>query len=210
MHPVYRQIIVCIIAFISIVSTCNRCQKQAAARRELGQWNAATEKQMYDTFYQGASGLGSDEDERAQYAACCLHQMKALFPEGLGSVGSEVSDSIKVAVMKIGADCAKNLQRNHPPVSVWNADLVKQMKLRFYSYQEAKLMPGSMKDDYVDCLAFEVMAKFPNGPQKDNDKAFIAGILAARKHCSKLVLNKYQKQLDRKLKAQVKKDTLAQ
>ncbi|WP_143822152.1 hypothetical protein [Mucilaginibacter pedocola] len=145
---------------------------------------------MYDIFYEQSAALGADAAARDRYAACCLSNMKVLFPNGLRDFNGDMPDSVKIAVMKMGAACAKDFRNS---VNKWEPEIVNQLKLTFYSYPEVKLLKDTVKAEYVDCLALKVIAQFPNGVAKGDEKAFRDCVVSARKECMKLLANKYEK-----------------
>jgi len=62
-----------------------------------------------------------------------------------------------------------------------------------YSAPETKLLPQKMKKEYVDCITYKVMTRFPQGLKdggKDSLKAFLK---IERNKCIKLLINKYGK-----------------
>jgi hypothetical protein len=190
MHPVYRQLLAAAILLITVISTCNKCQKRQAYQDSQKGWNSAIEQQMYDVFYTRASGMATNEETKQQFAKCCVDKMKQMFPEGVSSIKADMSDSVKVAVMKMGAECAKTFEDH---VNIWQPEVIKQLKLQLYSYPETKMLPENMKAEYVDCVAFDVRTEFPNG-LGDQDKAALKKFIEkSRTHCLKLLLNKYQK-----------------
>jgi hypothetical protein len=190
MHPIYKQLLLGIIVIISIVSTCNKCQKRSIYEASQKGWTPALEQQVYDVFYTRASSIATDEATKKQFADCCVSKVKELFPNGLANFNPNMSDSTKVAIMQIGADCAKTFESH---VNIWEPAVIKQLKLQFYSYPETKLLTESAKAEYVDCIAFKVQAEFPNGLGDSKPQVFKDFIEKSRVECMKLIANKYQK-----------------
>jgi hypothetical protein len=153
-------------------------------------WTPELEQQMRDIFYTQSGRITTNEQEKNDYADCCMSKIKELFPNGVSGMGNEMSDSLKIAILKMGTDCAKSLQSITNP---WQPVVVEQLKLDIYSYAETKLLPQKMKQEYVDCLAYKIIAKFPKGllgAGKDSLKSFLN---AERTKCLKLIANKYGK-----------------
>lgn len=193
MHKIYRQLIFILISLVSIMVACNKCQQRKAKQG----WNPALEKQMYDVFYVQASNFSDDETAKKEYSDCCLSKMKELFPNGISNMESQMNDNVKVSIMKMGAECSKTF-KNH--INIWQPEVVKQLKLQFYSFEETKLLPVGVKKEYVDCISFKIVAKFPNGLNDSDKKPLKQFIQESRKECLKLVLNKYQKLKQNKTK----------
>lgn len=200
MHRVYRQLILALFSIISVAIACNTCQQNQQRKRARETWGPQLDQQVYDIFYMQSARLTTNDDERKQFADCCLAKMKELFPNGIADIGTQMSDSVKVAVMKMGAGCSMVIKS---PITVWSPELMQQLKLQFYSYAETKLLPDDAKKEYVDCLAFKITTEYPNGisgVQKDSLKKTIT---KARESCLKLVANKYQKLKHKNLKPEV-------
>lgn len=170
--------------------TCNRCQKREAFRSAQSRWSPELENQMYEVFYTQSAGYRLDEEARKGFANCCVSKIKKLFPDGIGNIQNEMTDSMKVVMMKMGVECGKEFEGH---TNVWTADVVKQLKLRFYSYAEVKLFPEEAKAEYVDCVTYTVTAKYPNGMGYDSKTELQKFIDSARNDCALLVAKKYQK-----------------
>jgi hypothetical protein len=153
---------------------------------------------MYDVFYQQSSSFTTDENAKKEYADCCLAKIKQLFPKGISNVESQMSDSVKIVIMKMGTECAQSFKSH---INIWQPEVIQQLKLQFYSYAETKLLPENIKKEYVDCIAFKVMTKFPNGFEGNNNKDTLKNVIQkARKDCLKLIVNKFQKLKQQRLK----------
>ncbi len=191
MHPVYRQIIAVVFALIAIMVACNRCQQ----RQEAQQWSPALEQQLRDVFYTQAKNLTNDENAKKQYADCCLAKVKELFPHGFANLDKQLNDSVKVSIMKIGAECSKAF-------NIWTPDAKQDIKLQFYSYPETKALPYAVQTEYADCLAYKVTTRFPKGLGDDSEaeKTYRHFIDSARKDCLRLIANKYQKIKQKKIR----------
>ncbi len=187
MHPVYRQIIFGILSLISLMITCNKCQ-QRKARQE---WGPELDKQMHEVFYMQSEKYTTDEYEKQQYADCCLSKMKELFPYGIANMDKQMNDSMKVAVMKMGVECSKSFV-NHK--NIWQPEVIQQLKLQVYSYPETKLLPEEAKKEYVDCISFKVVSKFPTGLSGNSNRDTLKKVIQkGRKDCLALILYKYKK-----------------
>ena len=196
MHKVYRQIIFAVLSVISLAITCNRCrQRQAYQQMQIGDqgqiggqgWTPALEQQMRDVFYQQSAKVTSNEQEKNQFADCCMEKMKAMFPNGVSGIETKLTDSVRIAIMKMGSSCALSLKS----LGVWNAQVVEQVKLAIYSYPDTKMLPQKMKKEYVDCLTFKIEAKFPNGIKESTKDSLKKFIKAERPKCLNLLVNKY-------------------
>ena len=187
MHKTYRQLIFGFISLILFITTCNRCRQRQIARQT---WTPELEQQMRDIFYTQTQRITTNEQEKNDYADCCMSKIKEIFPNGISGMGADMSDSVKIAILKMGTDCAKSFQSF---TNAWEPVVVEQLKLTIYSYAETKLLPQKMKQEYVDCLAYKIIAKFPKGLQgagKDSIKNFLN---TERTKCLKLLTNKYGK-----------------
>lgn len=187
MHKVYRQILLAVISLIFFISTCSRCRQR---QQETHSWTPQLEQQMRDVFYAQSARLAINETERNQFADCCLEKMKDLFPNGISSMDANMSDSVKVAIMKMGADCVTPLKSD---LNIWSPDVIEQFKLNVYSAPETKLLPQKMKKEYVDCITYKVMAKFPQGLKEGGKDSLKAFLKIERTKCLKLLINKYGK-----------------
>lgn len=192
MPPIYRQLFFILLSAVSLMMTCNRCQQRKASE----QWGPELEKQLYDVFYLQSEDLKTDEATRKEFANCCIAKMKVLFPNGVGGIGANMSDSLKRSVMKMGAECAGTFSGH---IDIWSPEAQRQLKLRFYSFEETKsLMPG-IRYEFVDCLAFKVTAEFPHGlGESGNQKVVQDFIQKSRKECLLMVNNKYEQPKKRK------------
>lgn len=161
-------------------------EQEEATSRAFGQWNDATEKQIYSMYYEQAARANVSDSVRAKYAACCVDKIKAMFPNGL----SGVNDIIKIKAMKIDADCAESVGRD---LKAWTPAVVKQLKLKFYTFTEVKLLPKGARAGFVDCLTDKVITKFPNGVIKGREKALTDLVTAARRECVITAVEKYTK-----------------
>jgi hypothetical protein len=187
MHPVYRQLIFAFLSLISLMITCNKCERQKARQ----QWGPELDEQMHEVFYMQSEKFTTDEGEKQQYADCCLSKMKELFPRGIGNIDKQMNDSTKIAIMKMGVECSKSFV-NHK--NIWQPEVIQQLKLQFYSYPETKLLPAAAKQEYADCISFKVVSGFPNGFDGNSNKDTLKQVIQkARKDCLVLVLNKYKK-----------------
>ncbi len=195
MHPVYRQIFSGILLCISLMVACNKCQRRQAYQQQLQQqqqgWSPELEQQMYEMYYRQTADFPTDEQTKKQYTWCCVNKIKELFPLGLADITERMNDSTRLAIMRAGADCAMGMKHK---MNIWNEETLKQLKLQFYSYPEIKYLPKKSKDEYVDCLAFEVKTTYPNGLGEDStakkQSDLKKTIEKARTHCLKLVINK--------------------
>lgn len=195
MHPVYRTLIFTAISLFSLILTISRYQQrqarqqQQAAELQKG-WTPELEQQIYDVFYTQSSSFNTTDSVRREFSSCCVIKMKAMFPNGLSGMG-QMTDSVKVAVMKMGAECSKVITKN---INIWQPEVVEQLKLQFYSYPEIKLLPQNVKKEYVDCLSFKVTTHFPNGLGDSSSKKDLKKVIEkARNGCLVLVANKYEK-----------------
>jgi hypothetical protein len=202
MHPVYRTLIFTAISLFSLILTISRCQRrqayqqQQAAELQKG-WTPELEQQMYDVFYTQSGTFNTTDSVRREFSSCCLIKMKAMFPNGLSGM-EQMTDSVKVAVMKMGADCSKIVTKN---IDIWQPEVVQQLKLQFYSYPEIKLLPQNVKKEYVDCLSFKVTTHFSHGLSDSSTKKDLKKVIEkARNGCLVMIANKYEK-------LKVKKDT---
>ncbi|MDB5089440.1 MAG: hypothetical protein JWR09_3434 [Mucilaginibacter sp.] len=193
MHRTYRQLFFALLSIISLAITCNKC-RQTKARQE---WSPQLETQMRDVFYQQSASFTTDESAKNEYADCCLSKIKELFPKGFSNIESQMNDSVKIVIMKMGTECAQSF-KNH--INIWQPEAIQQLKLQIYSYAETKLLPENVKKEYVDCIAFKVMTKFPNGFEGNNKDTLKNAIQKDRKDCLKLIVNKFQKLKQRRLK----------
>ncbi|MDB4920074.1 hypothetical protein [Mucilaginibacter sp.] len=194
MHRTYRQLLFALLSIISLAITCNKC-RQTKTRQE---WTPQLETQMYDVFYQQSASFTTDENAKKEYADCCLAKIKQLFPKGISNMESQMSDSVKIVIMKMGSECALSFKSH---INIWQPEVIQQLKLQFYSYAETKLLPENIKKEYVDCIAFKVMTKFPNGFEGNNNKDTLKNVIQkARKDCLKLIINKFQKLKQQRLK----------
>jgi hypothetical protein len=209
MHPVYRQILVGVLLLISIIRLCVSCQKRnqhnAAYQMVSSQnsqmtlnsdgWGAETEAQLYKLFYSQAANLQIDAQAKSKFADCCVEQMKKLFPAGPSQITVGMSDSVKLAAMQVGVNCAQSVAKT---INVWNNETLKQLKLRFYSYEEVKYLPKKAKDEYVECLAYKVKTHFPSGVNEENPKKHKSVVQdfvqQSRTECLKLITAKYSVQ----------------
>jgi hypothetical protein len=191
MHPVYRQVIAAIFALITIMVACNRCHQ----RQEAQQWTPELEHQLRDMFYTQGKDLTNDENAKNQYADCCVAKVKELFPHGFANLNSQLSDSLKISIMKMGAECSKAF-------NVWTLDAKQSIKLQFYSYPETKALPDTVQNEYADCLTYKVTTRFPSGLGGDSEavKTCRQFIDSARKDCLGLIANKYRKAKLKKIK----------
>lgn len=202
MHPVYRTLIFAAISLFSLILTISRCQRrqayqqQQAAELKKG-WTPELEQQIYDVFYTQSSTFSTTDSLRREFASCCLTKIKAMFPNGLSSMG-QMTDSVKVAAMKMGAECSKVITKN---IDIWQPEVVQQLKLQFYSYPEIKLLPKNVKKEYVDCLSFKVTTHFSRGLSDSSTKKDLKKVIEkARNGCLVMIANKYEK-------LKIKKDT---
>ncbi|HEX8023470.1 hypothetical protein [Mucilaginibacter sp.] len=202
MHPVYRTLIFTAISLFSLILTISRCQRrQAYQQRQVAElqkgWTPELEQQMYDVFYTQSSAFNTTDSVRREFSSCCLIKMKAMFPNGLSGM-EQMTDSVKIAVMKMGADCSKIVTKN---IDIWQPEVVQQLKLQFYSYPEIKLLPQNVKKEYVDCLSFKVTTHFSHGLTDSSAKKDLKKVIEkARNGCLVMIANKYEK-------LKVKKDT---
>lgn len=188
MNRTYRQLLLACLSIISLIITCNRCHQRQVTQEG---WNPQLEDQMHDVFYTQAANLTTNETEKQQYADCCLAKMKEMFPNGIGNLGTEMNDSVKIAIMKMGAECSKSFT-NH--TNIWQPEVIQQLKLQFYSLKETQLLPPTMRKEYVDCIAFKVITKFPTGLDSNVNKDTLKSTIEkARKDCLTLLVNKYRK-----------------
>jgi len=202
MHPVYRTLIFTAISLFSLILTISRCQRRQAyqqrqaAERQKG-WTPELEQQMYDVFYTQSGTFNTTDSVRREFSSCCLIKMKAMFPNGLSGM-EQMTDSVKIAVMKMGADCSKIVTKS---IDIWQPEVVQQLKLQFYSYPEIKLLPQNVKKEYVDCLSFKVTTHFSHGLTDSSAKKDLKKVIEkARNGCLVMIANKYEK-------LKVKKDT---
>lgn len=187
MNPV-KQLFSILISLLLLVIACNRCQK-LTARDEPQPWDTQLEKQMTDVFYTQAANMTNDERAKRAYADCCLSKIKEMFPKGISNLGKEMTDSMKVSVMKMGAECAGVLQHT---LNIWQPDAENQLKLQLYALDETKMLPPKVKKEYVDCIAFKVTAKFPNGFKEHEGKKELQKVInKARHECIELIGRKY-------------------
>lgn len=185
MNSIYRQVITVSISLVLIIVAFNKCQNKQAAE----QWNPALEKQMYDVFYSQSAGLTTSEKARKVYSDCCVSKMKELFPKGISNIESQMSDSVKIAIMQMGVECSKALEHH---LNIWQPEVKDQLKLKLYSLEETKLLPESVRKEYVDCIAFKVTAEFPNGLNEEKNKVALQQFIQkSRTACLVLVSNKY-------------------
>jgi hypothetical protein len=191
MHPVYRQIISGVLLCISLIMACKKCQRRQAYQEQQKGWSPELERQMYEMFYRQTADFPTDDETKKQYTWCCVNKIKELFPAGLSDITEKMNDSTKLAIMRAGSDCAMGIRHK---MNIWNEETLKQLKLQFYLYPEIKYLPKKSKDEYVDCLSFEVKTKYPNGLGEENTAKRQAeirkAIEKARTHCLKLVVNK--------------------
>ncbi|WEK20882.1 MAG: hypothetical protein P0Y49_07000 [Candidatus Pedobacter colombiensis] len=144
---------------------------------------------MTDVFYTQAANLTDNARAKRAYAECCLSKMKEMFPKGISNIGNEMTDSMKVSVMKMGAECAGVLQHT---VNIWEPDVTNQLKLQLYALDEIKMLPPKMKTEYVDCIAFKVTEAFPNGLKANQGKKELQKFIdKARHECVELIGRKY-------------------
>lgn len=189
-----RTVIALCVSVVTLIIALNKCHNRQIKQYQFEHtWTPELESQMRGVFYTQAANIGAAGDSaKSAYADCCVEKMKALFPKGLSTMNpNEMSDSTKIAVMHIGAECSGEIIKH---INVWQPEVVQQLKLQFYSYPEIKLLPKAAKSEYVDCLAFKVKTRFPTGlgqAGKDSVKKFIE---KARTDCLKLLVNKYKKQ----------------
>ncbi|MDP9080779.1 MAG: hypothetical protein M3O71_25460 [Bacteroidota bacterium] len=192
MNTTTRTVIALCFTLFSVILALSKCHNRQVKQYQFEHtWTPALEAQMRDVFYSQAANIVTDDSSKAAYADCAVSKIKALFPNGLASMNlTEMTDSVKIAIMKIGAECSSELTKR---INVWQPELVQQLKLQLYSYPETKLLPAAAKPEYVDCLAFRIKAQFPKGLSvagKDSVKKFIE---KARTGCLILVVNKYKK-----------------
>jgi hypothetical protein len=202
MHRVHRQILVTCLCLLSLIITCNRCHRQEIAHQQLliedrSEWTPMMEMQVRRMLYTQSGKFTSDSAERSAYVECCMEKIHQLFPDTVPSMQTGVSDSLLTAMGKIGQDCAVAFKKEQQP---WQPVVVEQLKLRFYSLPEIKLLPQSAQKEYVDCLMYGVIAKFPNGLKAGSKDSLKAYMLQQRKNCIKLIANKYSKLTRDKLK----------
>jgi len=201
MDRTHRQLLLTFLSIVSLIITCNRCHQTQELQEQQG-WTPQLETQMRDVFYIQASNLTTNENEKQQYAYCCLSKMKEMFPNGIGNLGNEMNDSVKIAVMKMGAECSKSFASH---TNIWEPEVIQQLKLQFYSLKETQLLPPAMRKEYVDCMAFKVITKFPTGLDNNVNKDTLKSTIEkARKDCLTLLVNKYRKQK----KISLKNDTI--
>jgi len=191
-----RTIIALCFTIVSVLIALTKChQRQVKQYQFEHTWTPALESQMREVFYTQAANIAADDSSKSAYADCCVEKIKVLFPKGLSSMNaSEMSDSTKIAIMRIGAECSAALTKN---INIWQPEVVQQLKLQFYSYPEIKLLPAAAKTEYIDCLAFKVETHFPTGLGKANQDSLKKFIEKARTGCLRLVANKYKKQKQR-------------
>lgn len=183
-----KQSISILISMILLVISCNRCQK-SASKNEPQPWDSNLEKQMTDVFYIQAGNLTSNTKARNAYADCCLSKMKEMFPKGISSLGNEMTDSLKVSIMKMGAECTGVLKHE---LNIWEPDAESQLKLQLYALDEIKMLPPKLKKEYVDCIAFKVTTAFPNGFKENEGKKELQKLInSARHECVKMIGRKY-------------------
>lgn len=183
-----KQLFSILISLLLFVLACNKCQK-LTARNEPQPWDSKLEKQMADVFYTQAGNMTNNTKAKRAYADCCLSKMKEMFPKGISNIGNEMTDSMKVSIMKMGAECAGVLQHT---VNIWEPEAENQLKLRLYSFDEIKMLPANMKKEYVDCIAFKVTAEFPNGLNDNKGKKELEKFInKARSECIKMLGKKY-------------------
>jgi len=186
MHRIYRQILIFSVSLISIIVSCNKCQK----REQKQEWTPQFESQVHDLFYSQSANLTTNERAKQEYADCCVSKFKELFPKGISNVSDDLTDSVKLSIMKMGVECAKNLERH---INVWTPENKKQLQLQLYSMEESKSLPKGFRTEYVDCVTFKVTARFPTG-LTDSGKTVVQDFMGkARKDCLLMVANKYIK-----------------
>jgi hypothetical protein len=162
MQPLYRSIILAVICVFSLIVTLNKCQRKKAKER----WGPELERELNNVFYQQASRVTTDEILIQKYTDCCISKMKEVFPNGIGSLGSDMPDSTKAKMIRMTTDCARLLRTSN----IWDAETKKQFGLTLYSLPEVKLLPQDIKAEYIDCIVFKVTAKFPDGWETDSAK----------------------------------------
>ncbi len=191
-----RTIIAVCFSVVSLLIALTKChQRQVKQYQFEHTWTPALESQMREVFYTQAEKIAADDSSKSAYADCCVEKIKMLFPKGLSSMNaSEMNDSTKIAIMRIGAECSAALTKN---INIWQPEVVKQLKLQFYSYPEIKLLPAAAKTEYIDCLAFKIETHFPTGLGQANQDSLKKFIEKARTGCLRLVANKYKKQKQR-------------
>ncbi|WEK17826.1 MAG: hypothetical protein P0Y49_13560 [Candidatus Pedobacter colombiensis] len=188
MTSVHKQLFSILLSLLALVIACNRCQR-ITARNDAKTWDTQLEKQMTDVFYTQAGTITKSEKARRAYADCCLSKMKEMFPKGISNLDKEMTDSMKVSVMKMGAECAGVLQHN---VNIWEPDAKNQLNLQLYALDEIKMLPPEMKKEYVDCISFKVTAEFPNGLKENEGKEGLQKFInKARKECIEMIGRKY-------------------
>lgn len=161
-------------------------EQQLTADPAFGAWNDAREKMVYNRYYEQAGSAHISKNIRAEYAACCVGKIKAMFPNGL----SGINDIIKIKAMKIDADCAESIGHNF---KLWQPEFAKLLRKKFYAFPEVKLLPEGARAGFVDCLTDKVIAKFPNGVTKEQEKALKDMMAAARQECVITAIEKYTK-----------------
>lgn len=187
MHRVHRQLLLAIFSLIILITTCNKCRQRETATHT---WTPELEQQMHDVFYTQSARFTTSEAEKNEYSDCCLSKIKELFPNGIASMGADMSDSVKVAIMRMGTECARSFKSLTDP---WQPVVVEQLKLTIYSDAVAKLLPQKMKQEYVDCISYKIIGKFPKGLKSSNRDSLKIFMKAERKKCLKLLVNKYGK-----------------
>ena len=110
---------------------------------------------------------------------------------------AQMNDSVKIVIMKMGTECAQSFKKH---INIWQPEVIQQLKLQIYSYAETKLLPENVKKEYVDCIAFKVMTDFPNGFEGNNKDTLKNAIQKDRNDCLKLIVNKFQKLKQRRLR----------
>ena len=141
-------------------------------------------------FYAQANNFHVDEQSKIDFANCCVSKVKEIFPDGFNSKDGPMSDSLKLVIVKMGADCAKTFTAH---LKVWTPEAENQLKLQIYSYPETKLIQPGLKKEYVDCVAFKVMQKYQHEIADSIDKKAVRKFVTkARGDCIRLIANKYR------------------
>lgn len=189
MNPVYKQVIGVLLSLTMMTISCYRCQ-QRSTRNDPHPWDTELEKQMTEVFYTQSAGITNDTYAREKYAKCCMEKMKELFPKGISNLDLKMTDSMKVSIMQMGAECAGVFKHK---MNIWQPETENQLKLQLYSLEEVKMMPEKLKKEYVDCITFKVTAEFPNGLGENEGKKTIQKFINKSRHeCIVLIGNKYK------------------
>lgn len=170
-----------------MIRLCNALNRSTSS---YSGWTPSLERKMYEMYYEQAGQYTENHKGKRGYADCCLESVKVIFPNGLPEGNTTITDDMKIKMMKVGTECVKKIERY---VDVWDEESLKQLKLRFYGYDEVKLLSENIKGDYVDCLAYKVKGRYPSGLRDASSTVLKEFIQKSRKECMSLIVDKYGK-----------------